>query len=177
MPRKPKLPKHIVAFKVEPDLAALLDAMPNKSEFIRNAVARQLSTACPLCRGTGMAPFTGVSDELTRLVQQHPLCVCAGCRGEGPAPLPHPRPLRGRPADRRLRAVGRLLLRGLRGGRRLLHDVPQAPRAHGDEAQGGVRGLRRVGRLPLVILLPPPAPSPPRSPSGETPDPRSGTGR
>ena len=58
MPRKPKPSKHIVAFKVEPDLAALLDAMPNKSEFIRNAVARQLSTACPLCRGTGIAPFT-----------------------------------------------------------------------------------------------------------------------
>ena len=72
MPRKPKPSKQIVAFKVEPDLAALLDAMPNKSEFIRNAVARQLSTACPLCRGTGIAPFTGVSDELTRLVQQHP---------------------------------------------------------------------------------------------------------
>src|SRR5580658_7887659 len=78
LPRKPRQHKQIVAFKVEPDLAALLDAMPNKSEFIRNAVARQLSTACPLCRGTGIAPFTGVTDELTRLVQQHPLCVCAG---------------------------------------------------------------------------------------------------
>ena len=65
MPRKPKPNKQIVAFKVEPDLAALLDAMPNKSEFIRNAVARQLSTACPLCRGTGIAPFTGVSDDMS----------------------------------------------------------------------------------------------------------------
>ncbi|HEY8091080.1 MAG TPA: hypothetical protein VIF09_24625 [Polyangiaceae bacterium] len=90
MPRKPKPSKHIVAFKVEPDLAALLDAMPNKSEFIRNAVARQLSTACPLCRGTGMAPFNGVSDELTRLVQQHPLCVCAGCGLKVPRPCHTP---------------------------------------------------------------------------------------
>src|SRR5579859_5362242 len=79
VPRKPRPNKQIVAFKVEPELAALLDAMPNKSEFIRNAVARQLSTACPLCRGTGITPYSGVSDELTRLVQQHPLCVCAGC--------------------------------------------------------------------------------------------------
>ena len=38
MPRKPRPNKQIVAFKVEPELAALLDAMPNKSEFIRNAV-------------------------------------------------------------------------------------------------------------------------------------------
>jgi hypothetical protein len=90
VPRKPKPNKQIVAFKVEPDLAALLDAMPNKSEFIRNAVARQLSTACPLCRGTGIAPFTGVSDELTRLVQQHPLCVCAGCGVKVPRPCHTP---------------------------------------------------------------------------------------
>ena len=89
MPRKPKPSKHIVAFKVEPDLAALLDAMPNKSEFIRTAVARQLSTACPLCRGTGIAPFTGVSDELTRLVQQHPLRV-RRLRRQGPRPCHTP---------------------------------------------------------------------------------------
>jgi len=86
MPRKPRPNKQIVAFKVEPELAALLDAMPNKSEFIRNAVARQLSTACPLCRGTGIAPYTGVTDELTRLVQQHPLTVCAGCGVKVPRP-------------------------------------------------------------------------------------------
>ena len=114
MPRKPKPNKQIVAFKVEPDLAALLDAMPNKSEFIRNAVARQLSTACPLCRGTGIAPFTGVTDELTRLVQQHPLCVCAGCGVKVPAPVPHARALRGGAAHRVVRALGRLLLRGVR---------------------------------------------------------------
>ena len=90
MPRKPKPSKHIVAFKVEPDLAALLDAMPNKSEFIRSAVARQLSTACPLCRGTGIAPFSGVTDDLTRLVQQHPLCVCAGCGVKVPRPCHTP---------------------------------------------------------------------------------------
>ncbi len=90
MPRKPRTTKQIVAFKVEPELAALLDAMPNKSEFIRNAVARQISTACPLCRGTGIAPFNGVSDELTRLVQQHPLCVCASCGVKVPRPCHTP---------------------------------------------------------------------------------------
>ena len=90
MPRKPRPSKHIVAFKVEPDLAAVLDAMPNKSEFIRAAVQSRLASACPLCRGTGIAPFTGVGDELTKLVQQHPLCVCAGCGLKEPRPCHSP---------------------------------------------------------------------------------------
>ena len=90
MPRKPRPAKQIVAFKVEPDLAALLDAMPNKSEFIRAAVQSRLATACPLCRGSGLAPFGGVTDELTKLVQQHPLCVCAGCGVREPRPCHTP---------------------------------------------------------------------------------------
>ena len=90
MPRKPRPTKHIIAFKVEPELAAVLDAMPNKSEFIRAAVQRQISTACPLCRGTGVAPFGGVGDELTKLVQQHPLCICAGCGVKEPRPCHTP---------------------------------------------------------------------------------------
>lgn len=90
MPRKPKSPKQIVAFKVDSELAAVLDAMPNKSEFIRAAVQARLATACPLCRGTGVAPFGGVSDDLTKLVQQHPLVVCAGCGGREPRPCHSP---------------------------------------------------------------------------------------
>ncbi len=51
MRRKPRPNKQIVAFKVEPELAALLDAMPNKSEFIRNAVATAaLDRVPPLSR-------------------------------------------------------------------------------------------------------------------------------
>jgi hypothetical protein len=90
MPRKPRPTKHIVAFKVEPELAALLDAMPNKSEFIRAAVQSRLATACPLCRGSGIAPFGGVGDELAKLVSQHPLCVCAGCGVKEPRPCHTP---------------------------------------------------------------------------------------
>jgi len=90
VPRKPRPSKHIVAFKVEPELAAVLDAMPNKSEFIRAAVQNRLASACPLCRGTGVAPFGGVGDELTKLVQQHPLCVCTGCGVKEPRPCHSP---------------------------------------------------------------------------------------
>ena len=90
MSRKPRPAKHIVAFKVEAELAALLDAMPNKSEFIRAAVQARLGAACPLCRGSGVAPFGGVGAELTKLVQQHPLCVCAGCGVKEPRPCHSP---------------------------------------------------------------------------------------
>ena len=43
----------IVAFKVEEELAAFLNQLPNKSAFIRKAIAAMMSTACPLCNGSG----------------------------------------------------------------------------------------------------------------------------
>ena len=43
----------VVAFKVEAELAEFLNQLPNKSEFIRKAIAAQMHTACPLCNGSG----------------------------------------------------------------------------------------------------------------------------
>ena len=43
----------VVAFKVEAELAEFLNRLPNKSAFIRKAIAAQMSMACPLCNGTG----------------------------------------------------------------------------------------------------------------------------
>src|ERR1700722_18724609 len=49
-----KTPKtSVVAFKVEEELADFLNQLPNKSAFIRKAIAAQMSTACPLCTGSG----------------------------------------------------------------------------------------------------------------------------
>ena len=54
-PRKP--PKTaVVAFKVEEDLAEFLNKLPDKSAFIRKAIAAQLGMACPLCNGKGVVP-------------------------------------------------------------------------------------------------------------------------
>ena len=39
--------KQIVAFKVEDELAEFLDALPNKSEFIRKAILAQFGFARP----------------------------------------------------------------------------------------------------------------------------------
>ncbi len=47
--------KHeIVTFKVDESLMSALKAIPNRSEFIRNALLSALDSACPLCRGTGI---------------------------------------------------------------------------------------------------------------------------
>jgi len=49
-----KTPKTaVVAFKVEEELADFLNQLPNKSAFIRKAIRRQMSMACPLCHGSG----------------------------------------------------------------------------------------------------------------------------
>ena len=40
----------VVAFKVETELAEILNQLPNKSAFIRKAIVNQLDMACPLAR-------------------------------------------------------------------------------------------------------------------------------
>ena len=85
MSRKP--PKTaVVAFKVEEELAEFLNKLPNKSAFIRKAIAAQLGMACPLCNGKGVVP-RGVHDHYTPLLTQFNRRHCDGCGDE--LPLPH----------------------------------------------------------------------------------------
>ena len=58
----------VVAFKVEEELADLLNKLPNKSAFIRKAIAAQLGMACPLCNGKGVVP-RGVHDHYAAAAQ------------------------------------------------------------------------------------------------------------
>jgi transposase len=44
----------VITFKVDPSLAALIERVPNKSEFIRKAILAALANTCPLCQGTGV---------------------------------------------------------------------------------------------------------------------------
>lgn len=43
----------IVSFKVDGSLAEVIQRLPNKSEFIRQAILSALANTCPLCQGTG----------------------------------------------------------------------------------------------------------------------------
>ena len=77
--KKPKTA--VVAFKIETDLAEFLNQLPNKSAFIRKAIAAQMSTACPLCNGTG---------QVSRWTHEHYVPLLAGansrtCDGCGDA--------------------------------------------------------------------------------------------
>jgi hypothetical protein len=71
----------VVAFKVEKELADLLDKLPNKSAFIRKAIAAQLGMACPLCRGQGVVP-RGVHDHYAALLTKLNSRPCEGCGDE-----------------------------------------------------------------------------------------------
>ncbi|MBM4073842.1 MAG: hypothetical protein FJ271_33730 [Planctomycetes bacterium] len=81
-----KTPKTaVVAFKVEEELAEFLNKLPNKSAFIRKAIAAQMSMACPLCNGSG---------QVTRWVHEHYAAIlkemasknCDGCGDKLPVP-------------------------------------------------------------------------------------------
>ncbi len=84
MARKP--PKTVVAFKVEQELADLLNKLPNKSAFIRKAIEAQLGMACPLCNGRGVVP-RGVHDHYATVIKEHNLHQCDGCGHELPLAL------------------------------------------------------------------------------------------
>ncbi|MSU79344.1 MAG: hypothetical protein EXS16_14800 [Gemmataceae bacterium] len=74
-----KTPKtKVVAFKVEEELAEFLNNLPNKSEFIRKAIAAQMSIACPLCNGSGQVSRWAHDHFAPLLVEWH-LRKCDGC--------------------------------------------------------------------------------------------------
>lgn len=87
--RDPKnhAPKNeVVAFKVEKELADLLNKLPNKSAFIRKAIEAQLGRACPLCNGKGVVP-RGVHDHFAPLLRQMNLRHCDSCGHDVQVPL------------------------------------------------------------------------------------------
>lgn len=69
----------VVAFKVEQELADLLNSLPNKSAFIRKAIAAQLGVSCPLCKGAGVVT-RAVNDHFVPLIEEfkHQSCVSCG---------------------------------------------------------------------------------------------------
>jgi hypothetical protein len=87
MARKdPKAQKsQIVAFKVEEELAAFLDNLPNKSEFIRKAILAQFGMTCPLCTGSGVVP-RGVHDHYKPVIAERNARPCEKCKAAVPFP-------------------------------------------------------------------------------------------
>jgi hypothetical protein len=75
----------VVAFKAEEELAEFLNKLPNKSEFIRKAIAAQLAIECPLCRGAGNVP-RAVHDHYAPLIKANSQRDCDGCGDSLPLP-------------------------------------------------------------------------------------------
>ncbi|OAI54034.1 hypothetical protein AYO44_03895 [Planctomycetaceae bacterium SCGC AG-212-F19] len=75
----------VVAFKVEEELAELLNKLPNKSAFIRKAIVAQLGMTCPLCNGNGVVP-RGIHDHYAQLLQRNAQRACEKCGDELPLP-------------------------------------------------------------------------------------------
>src|SRR5262245_37327080 len=68
----------VVAFKVEKELADFLNRLPNKSAFIRKAIAAQMNMACPLCHGTGQVN-RWVHDYFQPMLANWNAKQCEGC--------------------------------------------------------------------------------------------------
>lgn len=68
----------VVTFKADASLLDALRNIPNRSEFIRNAILGALKSYCPLCQGTGVLTPNQKQhwDEFARL---HPLRECEDC--------------------------------------------------------------------------------------------------
>lgn len=71
----------LVAFKVEAELAELLNRLPNKSAFIRQALAAHLGVCCPLCNGKGLVA-RGIHDHYAPLIDANRTKGCLHCGGK-----------------------------------------------------------------------------------------------
>lgn len=73
----------LVALKVDAETAAALDALPNRSEFIREALRARLDEVCPLCNGSGRRPASITPPTPGRRhLHALPRARCADCGRE-----------------------------------------------------------------------------------------------
>lgn len=69
----------IVSFKVDSSLRDILQQIPNRSEFIRNAVLSALESVCPVCSGTGiLSPQQ--KEHWENFSQTHHVQKCDDCK-------------------------------------------------------------------------------------------------
>jgi len=75
---KPQRRQEIITFKVDESLREAMNAIPNRSEFIRAAILSALDSVCPMCMGTGI--FTPEQRQHWEQFQKsHRLEECADC--------------------------------------------------------------------------------------------------
>ncbi len=68
----------IITFKADRALTELLDKIPNRSEFIRNAIMASLESICPLCGGRGILT-PNQKNHWENFTENHQLQECNDC--------------------------------------------------------------------------------------------------
>ncbi len=72
--------QEIITFKADAALANAMRGIPNRSEFIRNAILAAMENVCPLCVGTGI-----LTEDQRRhwesFAESHSVEECRKCRG------------------------------------------------------------------------------------------------
>ncbi|GAB6089638.1 ribbon-helix-helix domain-containing protein [Spirochaeta dissipatitropha] len=70
--------EEIITFKVDSGLAEKLRSVPNRSEFIRQAVLLHLGNECPFCHGTGTLTAHQMA-HLQTFLEHHEMQQCDEC--------------------------------------------------------------------------------------------------
>ena len=73
-----KTKNEIITFKADASLLEAMKGIPNRSEFIRNAILSSLDGVCPLCKGTGiLTPHQKI--HMDSFLTDHLLEECHEC--------------------------------------------------------------------------------------------------
>lgn len=76
----------VVSFRVDHHLAEVLNSLPDKSAFIRDAILRRFYTTCPFCQGKGVLP-QAIAEWLQSHVPDVASVECTCCHYTYPAEL------------------------------------------------------------------------------------------
>ena len=68
----------VISVRVATGIAKALEAVPNRSEFVRQAIEAALGNACPLCSGAGvLSPHR--RQHWLSFMKNHSLVECETC--------------------------------------------------------------------------------------------------
>lgn len=76
----------VVSFRVDQHLAEMLNNLPDKSAFIREAILRRFHSACPFCQGRGVIPSV-IAEWLASRLPAYETTECVCCHHQYPTEL------------------------------------------------------------------------------------------
>ena len=82
----PESKQTVVSFRVDHHLAEVLNRLPDKSAFIREAILRRFHTVCPFCQGRGVMPKV-IADWLGGRIPDSDVVECQCCHYRFPEDL------------------------------------------------------------------------------------------